>query len=96
MKIQISRTEGEWEEIINRSPHNDINRFFKKNIEKLKRRYDECPKCITVAKGIKVRKTHHIDKETHEFLLHISKIMKKPISTIVDELIINPILVEKK
>ena len=35
-RIQINRTQGEWEEIIDKIPRNDLNIFLKKEIEKLK------------------------------------------------------------
>ena len=95
-RIQINRTQGEWEEIIDKIPRNDLNIFLKKEIEKLKKKFRECPKCVTYADGEKICKVNYLDKESYEFLETISEKMKKPISAVVDELIINPILLEQK
>lgn len=91
-RIKISRTEGEWEEILQYVPKSDLNIFLKKEIEKLRKRYQTCTECVTVAEGKRVCKFHYPDQDSHDFLNQLSEIMKKPISTVVDELIINPIL----
>lgn len=91
-RIRIQRTEGEWEEIISLIGSPDLNRYLQKEIEKLRKKFNECPGCVTCASGNKIEKCHYTKDESYDFLNEVAQIMKKPVSTVVDELIINPLL----
>lgn len=95
-RIRIQRTEGEWKEIISVIGSPDLNRFLQKEIEKLRKKFNECKECVTCAGGEKIEKCHYTKDESYEFLNEVAKIMKKPVSTVVDELIINPILTGRR
>lgn len=91
-RIRIQRTEGEWEEIISLIGSPDLNRYLQKEIEKLRKKFTECRECVTCAAGDKIEKCHYTKDESYDFLNEVARIMKKPVSTVVDELIINPLL----
>lgn len=91
-RIRIQRTEGEWEEVFSQIGSPDLNRYLQKEIEKLRKKFTECKECVTYAEGAKIEKCHYTKDDSYEFLNEVAKIMKKPVSTVVDELIINPLL----
>lgn len=92
-KIKVARTEGEWAYVMKcAGASGDINSFLRREIEKLRKKFKECPKCVTMADGDKEEKVHYLADESYNFLIAVSKIMKKPPATVVDELIINPLL----
>lgn len=98
-RILISRTEGEWRYImkaVKATGSTNIDSFLRKEITKLGKRFEECPDCVSPAEGEKQKRCYRISDEAHSFLSAASKVMNKPISTIVDELIINPILTGRK
>ncbi len=97
-RIKIYRTEGEFEEMnlkIKSSGKTDLNYYLRSEIYKLERNFEKSPTTLTAASGEKVYKVHYIEEKSYQILLKLSIIMKKPISSIVDELIISPLLTPK-
>lgn len=94
-KIYIQRTEGEWKQInrkIRAAGKKDIHSYLRCEISRLISLYNDCQPCITPASG-EVRKIRHkIPEDVYEKLLVLSNLMKKPVSTIIDDFIVNPLL----
>lgn len=91
-RISIQRTEAEWDKIRSVIPNRDIGRYLMKEILRIERMYKENPHSITIAAGIKTAKSRRLHPETYRCMKEISRKMKRPISTIIDELVIAPIL----
>lgn len=91
-RLTFQRTKSEWDYILSIIPEGDLNRFLNKEIVKLVKKFDESPSEVTCASGDKSSKTYRPHPDTYDGLESISKRMKKPIASIVDELIISPIL----
>lgn len=90
------RTVGEWEkidEVVRESGKGDIGQYIRWKLAKMQKAYDECKECITPACGDRIRKEVPIYPSNHEMLSELSVKMKKPIDTVVNELIINPMLI---
>jgi hypothetical protein len=98
-KIIIRRTEGEIELIRQRLrdiKRGDINAYLRTETRKLVSTFKDCPNCITSAYGDKKEITYQIDEpEIHKGLAQISFIMQKPISSIIDDFFIAPLLLPK-
>lgn len=94
-RISLLRTEGEWDKInsyISGDYNADWNKFWNKNISALKDKYRQCPDCVTCAEGGKQRRYLNFTEEQHKLLEAIAFQMKKPVASVIDELILVPIL----
>lgn len=94
-RVTITRTSGEWEEIekrIKKMKRGDINVYLRGELHKLKNQFTECPGCITPASGKPKAKQHCVPIDVYEQLEELSKIMKRPIASIVDDFFIVPLL----
>lgn len=94
-RIYIQRTAGEWNVIneeVKKLGKQDLHTYLHCGISRLKRIYQECPDCITPAQGEITQKSHQLPDELYEILEKLSQKMKKPISSIVDDLLITPLL----
>lgn len=97
-KINVSRTNGEWEAIeakIKELGKKDVNSYLRCEIYKLKKRFDENPISITSADGIIKIKQYYMPDTTYDTIKLIALKMKKPVATVVDEFIINPLLTQR-
>lgn len=88
----IVRTEGEWKAIEQRINKSDLNSYLRCELSKLNTKYKECPGCVTHADGELKRKEYLIAADVYQTLELLSIQMKRPISTIIDNLLINPLL----
>lgn len=96
--ISIVKTEGEWTVILGKIAElgkKDFSVFIRSEVRKLGSAYTKCPKCVSRASGEKKTKRPYIPNELHKKLKEISRQMKIPISSVVDNLIILPLLQEK-
>lgn len=95
-RITIWRMPEEFEVIdtkIKELGKSDLNCFLRGEIRKLEKTFRNCPLCITHAKGgDKIQKFHYIEQSSYEALSTISDLMDKPISSIIDDFIISPLL----
>ncbi len=95
-RIKIHRTEGEFialDRIVKELGKPDLNTYLRSEIYKLEKEIKRCPECVTEAKGgVKQDRVHYISDDTYAVLLSISRRMQKPIASIIDDFIINPLL----
>jgi len=95
-KITIRRTVGEFELIdlrLEEMRRGKLTAYLRTQTRKLATEYKRCPGCITPAWGNKSEKNFFIDnQQTYKALQDISFIMQKPISSIVDDFFITPLL----
>lgn len=70
----------------------DMQSYLRQEINRLLTKCSECPELIPqeLVKE-KTSKEYYISNEAYEGLKHISKKMKKPVSTIIDEFFIIPL-----
>lgn len=93
--ICIVKTEGEWKEIektINDMGRKNLNSFIRVEVNKLGNAYAECPNCVSKASGKRTYKRPKISIESHKKIERLAKQMKLPVSTVIDILIILPLL----
>lgn len=94
-RVVISRTEGEWEEIDRRLKDlgkSNLNSYLRCEISKLQKRFEECPSCITPAHGKQIIKQHRVSDAVYDDLCQLSKIMNQPISSMIEDFFIVPLL----
>lgn len=93
--IYLIKTEGEWDAIekaISKMGRKNLNKFIRTEANKLGNAYIECPDCITQASGEKLEKRPKIPIESYKKLEKIAKRMDVKVSTVIDILIILPLL----
>lgn len=94
-RIFLTRTEGEWASIkkkVKTYGKSSFTAHLRCEIHKLKLQFEECSECITPAEGEMIKKEYSIPEDIAPMLTFLSVKMKKPISTIVDEFVIMPLL----
>jgi hypothetical protein len=94
-RVVLFRTAGEWDLIekkIRKMGKSDIHIYLNTNISRLKMGYNECRECVSSAQGELIRKSHIIPDHLYPYLQDMARLMQKPISTIVDDLLIAPLL----
>lgn len=95
-QISISKTPGEWEVIqqkVSELSKNGLASYITNEICKIKRKFDECPKCIAPAGNGKSKvKRPLISLIVYEDMKIIAHHMHVDVSTAIDELIIEPLL----
>jgi len=98
-RVCISKTKREWKVIdkrINELGTKSFNRYLNKKISSLIEDYNKCPEAIhDFLIGEKPVRQKSITPEVNKVLLKISVDTKLPVSTIVDRIIITPLLIEK-
>lgn len=71
----------------------DLNTYLRGEIHKLLKRFNEYPDLIIkCGDEKKIGRAHYIQDTTKDALLHLSVLMKKPVSAIIDDYIITPLL----
>jgi len=98
--VELSRTNNEWasleKRIKEKSPNATIQSYILNRISVLIKDYKECPECILeLASQKRSHKKVYTNKEMKLVLEEISKKTNNPIATIVDRVIIQPMLIEK-
>lgn len=94
-QVKLVRTQGEWDSIdklLSDAGDNGWCEFLKKNISLLRDQYRKCPTCITPANGDKKKRCIDLNEGQYKLLEAIAFQMKKPVASVIDELIISPIL----
>lgn len=98
-KIRITYSNREWKIIdkrIRELGSKDYNRYLSKKISALLNDYNNCPDCIIEALAPnKKRRDNLIPSDLYNTLRIVSQKTDIPVSTIVDKLIILPLLIEK-
>lgn len=95
LKVRVNKTEGEWEIInqkIKSSGKRDFNTFMQSRLSEIATRFNNSPESITNAAGRRIEKCHYVNPDIYKTLKLISFKMQISESTVVDKLIINPIL----
>jgi hypothetical protein len=96
--IFLIKTEGEWDAIedsIRNMGRRNFNNFVRTEVNKLAKAYEKCPECITKASGKQLIKRPKIPMESFEKIEMIARKMNVAPSTVIDILIIHPLLQEK-
>jgi hypothetical protein len=95
IRLSLCRTEGEWDFIdakIRGMGKTTFASFIHSEIKKLSTEFKECPNCITHAAGRKVERIPWISSVSLKELEDIAIIMQKPLSSVIQEFIIAPLL----
>lgn len=98
-RITIKRTAGEYrhiEDVLKKIGRQDIKKYIRAELRKILREFEDCPECITVANGKRTEKVIYVDNDIYSMLVSLSTIVKKPVNSIVDDLIIVPLLLPGK
>lgn len=93
-RICITRTEGEWETILS-TMKNGLSQYIRMECSTLIRDFEDCPNCVTPADGKKIVRQIKIPDEVYRELEKIALKAQKPVSSIIDEFIISPLLLPK-
>ena len=94
-KLHIKRTKGEWaliEKKLKKMGKPGLHQYLHSEVHKLNRLYKECPQCVSAGDGQKQIVRHQIPEPIYEMLAELSIKMHKPISNIIDDLLITPLL----
>lgn len=98
-RVTIVKTNREWkiiEKRISELGSKDYNRYLHKKIASLIEDYKKCPECINnFLLGKKSIRQKTLSFDFYKILSEISENTGVPISTIVDKVIITPLLIEK-
>lgn len=99
-QVYLQHTEGEWKEIENKLKRlgktGGFHSHLHSEIYKMYAMYNECAECVSPADGDVVKVRHEIPEAVYPMLSQLSRKMKKPISTIIDELMVMPLLLPGK
>lgn len=93
-KVYITKTEGEWQTIdekISKSGY-EFSKYINRQISLINIQFRDCPNCVTPASGEKKQRQHYVPPHLYTTLELLSEQMKIPVSTIIDRLIIIPLL----
>lgn len=93
-RICITRTQGEWD-IIVAGMKNGLSHYIRMECSTLIDDFKDCPLCITPASGDKIERQFRIPDDVYKELEKISKTAQRPISSIIDDFIISPLLLPK-
>lgn len=94
-RVKVNRTEGEidfLEKKLKLMGRNNLRAYLGAELRKLAKEYNKCPGCITPAIGARKTKELQIDTEVYSALKALSTIMQKSIDSIIDDLLIVPLL----
>lgn len=94
-KVKIYKTEGEWkviQERLEKMNRKSIRLYIRTEVLKLSKRFDECPESITCANGKKKQMQFIMDAQTNVALRKLAIQMKCPMSKIVEDFFITPLL----
>lgn len=94
-RLSIRKTKGEWDiigRVVSEKNKKDLGCFLRSEIIRLVKEFEECPDCITIAKGNPKTKRPYIFIHQLKELEPIAKKMKVDVSTVIDRLIIAPLL----
>lgn len=98
-RISILRTEGEWKHVmalLYEQKQTDIHGYLHREISRMTNIFKDCEVCITPADGHMKSFRHNIPTHIYEKLLPIAQKMGKPVATIVDDLLITPLLLKDR
>lgn len=98
--IDLRRNTREWKVFNKRikelNSQNDFSRYLNNKTMSLIKDYNSCPECILKSLEIYTKKKrHHIPNELYDVLIEISEKSTVPIATIINLLIVQPLLIEK-
>lgn len=93
-KVYITKTNKEWDAIdekLSQLGKSDLRAFINRKISQLEKEYKKCPKCVCdeINKGKKKKK---ISIPESKVIQKISVKTGKPMSAVLDRLIIDPLL----
>lgn len=98
-QIKIHRTEGEWrelEKLVLDTGKGDMKSFLRREILTLAKRLNECEKCVSNAEGEMIEKRFYISAQSVNILEAISERMKKPVGSVINDIIISRLLHNRK
>lgn len=94
-RISILKTEGEWHyisQMLADDKNCDLHSYLHREISRLSTKYVECEVCITKADGVLKSYRHNIPTHIYMKLLPLAQKMGKPVATIINDLLITPLL----
>jgi uncharacterized membrane-anchored protein YjiN (DUF445 family) len=97
-RIYISRPEAHWKIIdkkIEELGKSDLNSYLRGRISLLINRFEQYPESISNLLEKKIEKQHYVRESSFKILQKISYEMEVPISTIIDRLIIDNLILPK-
>lgn len=98
-RISLLRTEGEWNHIsrlLLDQNNTDLHAWLHREISRLSNKYADCEICITPANGVTKSFRHNIPTHIYNKLIPIALKMRKPVATLIDDLLIMPLLLPDK
>lgn len=99
--IDLRHYKKEWKIIDKRikelGARNTIHNYLHNKMQSLAKDYNYCPDCILESLSDKYteKKRHHVPLDIYNVFKEISDKSKVPLTTIIDRLIIAPLLIEK-
>lgn len=95
--IEVKQTKRKTQKEREEEQSKILHRHIRNKMYLLANDFKECPDCIfeSLLENDKVVKRHHIPLELYNTFNKISKKSKIPITTLVEKLIISPLLIEK-
>lgn len=97
-QLSVSKTKGEWsliQEKVIAAGKKDLNAYIRCEAMKIKKAFKKNPSWVTYAKGERIEKRPYLPLSMYEDLDIIAMQMKIPVSTLIDRLIIEPMLLPK-
>jgi hypothetical protein len=97
-RIFISRTEREWnviEKKLKEEGRKDFNAYLRGKIYLLQKQYEDCPSCVCTSVSKRIQKPYYLPESCIKVLMRISVKTNVPLSTIVDRLIVDPLILAK-
>ena len=95
-RIKVTKTQAEWDLLnqrVKESGKRDFNTFMYVKLRELNTKFNQCPECVTVANGgVKIEKVHYISPDVYKTLTLIAFKMGVSPSTVVDKIILTPLL----
>jgi hypothetical protein len=101
MVIGVRRYSKEWKVFDKRIKElmdtNTFSKYLNKKVQMLVEDYIDCPNCVleSIFDKKTERRFYKVPERLSDFLKEISKKSNVPITTIIDRLIITPMLIEK-
>lgn len=98
VRIYITRTQGEWkamETILAELQRKAIPSYVRNECHKIVKEYKGCEDCVTPAEGEPIKWQFCIPDDDYIELKKIAEKMKKTVSSMIDEMVISPLLLPK-
>lgn len=98
-RILITRTKKEWNlillKIAEKNKRSGLPSYIRHSTSSLIKDFEDCPDCLDNSDGNKIKRAFIVPVDDYKKLEKIAKKLHKPISTVIDDLVISPLLLPK-